>query len=511
MGKQPALNLGAWRTLDGAPGGPVLHLPPHHLTTHAVVVGMTGSGKSGLVTVLIEELLQTGVPTLIVDVKGDLPNLLLAFPDCEASHYLPWLQGLRSGDSAAERAAELARERQLALADWSIPPGEVRSFCDRTTMRVITPGSSAGEPLHVLSPLERRSSRWDTDPESARAALSAAVSLVLRLLGRDPDPAKSKEHVFLSVLAERRLLAGEQVDLARLMQDVTTPPITEVGALPIDSFLKKSDRANLAAGLNTLLASPTFASWRQGTTLDVGEWLTPRDGRTPAVIVSVAHLDDDERALVLGILLEETLSWVRGLSGSQELRALIVFDEVYGFLPPHPANPPTKRPLVALMKQARAFGVGVVVATQNPMDLDYRALSNAGFWCIGRLQTDADRARVVDGLTGALDVESRNGDGASDPDDAPPDLERIVQRLANRWFVVQNVHARSGPILVQPRHAFSWLRGPMTRHELRLAREYRKRLEGAEVADSSEPAASKVQSLAAEEPRSAPGVALVSR
>jgi len=483
--------LGAWRTLDGVPGGPVLHLPPHHLTTHAVVVGMTGSGKTGLVTVLVEELLQSGVPTLIVDVKGDLPNLLLSFPNCDASNYLPWLQGLRSEESAAEHAAELARERQLALADWSISAGDVRSFCERTSVRVITPGSSAGEPLHVLSPLERRSSRWDTDPESARAALSAAVSLVLRLLGRDPDPAKSKEHVFLSVLAERRLMAGEQVDLAKLMQDVATPPISEVGALPIDSFLKKSDRANLAAGLNTLLASPTFASWRQGTTLDVGEWLTPREGRTPAVIVSVAHLDDDERALVLGVLLEEVLSWVRGLSGSQELRALIVFDEVYGFLPPHPANPPTKRPLVALMKQARAFGVGVVVATQNPMDLDYRALSNAGFWCIGRLQTDADRARVVDGLMGALDVER----GDADPDDGAPDLERIVQRLASRWFVVQNVHARSGPILMQPRQAFSWLRGPMTRQELRLAREYRGRLEGGERAESM------VQSSLAEDSR----------
>ncbi len=291
--------------------------------------------------------------------------------------------------------------------------------------------------------------------------------------------------MFLSVLAERRLAAGEQADLGTLMQDVTTPPISKVGALPVDSFLKKSDRANLAAGLNTLLASPTFASWRQGTTLDVGEWLTPQHGRTPAVIVSVAHLDDDERALVLGILLEEVLSWVRGLSGSQELRALVVFDEVYGFLPPHPANPPTKRPLVSLMKQARAFGVGVVVATQNPMDLDYRALSNAGFWCIGRLQTDADRERVIDGLRSAVDFDA--GNGASSDAEAP-DLERIVQRLANRWFVVQNAHARSGPILVQPRHALSWLRGPMTRHELRLALAYRKRLECGEASGQPEPA-----------------------
>jgi len=211
-----------------------------------------------------------------------------------------------------------------------------------------------------------------------------------------------------------------------------------------------------------LLASPTFASWRQGTTLDVGAWMAPcADGRTPAVIVSVAHLDDEERALVLGVLLEEVLSWVRSLPGSQRLRALIVFDEVYGFLPPHPQNPPTKRPLVALMKQARAFGVGVVVATQNPMDLDYRALGNAGLWFLGRLQTDADRARVLDGLAGA-------GPG-SDGDRTPPELAHTLQRLAPRWFVMRDAHSGQGSVLLQPRWAMSFLRGPMTRSEIQRA------------------------------------------
>ena len=264
----------------------------------------------------------------------------------------------------------------------------------------------------------------------------------------------------MSLLAERRLLAGGDADLASLMQDLLVPPIDRVGALSLNSFFRKSERRTLAAALNTLLASPTFASWRTGATLDVNGWLAPVGTRTPSVIVSVAHLDDDERALVLGVLLEEILSWVRSLSGTDRLRALIVFDEVYGFLPPHPANPPTKRPLVALMKQARAFGVGVVVATQNPMDLDYRALSNAGLWCVGRLQTDADRARVLDGLAASL----------NDNQEDRAELARTVQRLANRWFVVRNAHASSGPLLLQPRYAISWLRGPMTRAEVQRAR-----------------------------------------
>jgi hypothetical protein len=456
------LNLGAWRHLNGAEGGRDLHLPAEHLVTHGVVVGMTGSGKTGLVTVMIEEAARAQVPTIVIDVKGDLPNLLLAFPDFAPASLEPWVELERDGltpEQLAARAAELSEKRRAALGEWGIGEPELATYTSGVSVRVLTPGATAGEPLHMLSSLERRSPRWDVDPEAARDALTAAVSLVLRLLGRESDPAKSREHVLLSVLAERRLAAGQTAELGALMADVLEPPIERIGALSVNAFMKKSERRTLAAALNSLLASPTFASWRQGATLDIGEWLTPKNGKTPIVIVSVAHLDDAERALVLGVLLEEVLSWVRTLPGSQRLRALLVFDEVYGFLPPHPANPPTKRPLVALMKQARAFGVGVVVATQNPMDLDYRALSNAGLWCLGRLQTDADRTRVLDGLAAARGI-----------DGMAQELESTLRRLAPRWFVVRNAHVTSPPILMQPRYAISLLRGPMTRLEIRAAR-----------------------------------------
>ncbi|WP_169928644.1 ATP-binding protein [Labilithrix luteola] len=437
-------------------------MPAHHLVTHGVVVGMTGSGKTGLVTVMVEEALRAGVPVLAVDVKGDLPNLLLAFDSFAAEPLLPWAGAMmlpNDSRSEAEIAAALADERRTSLQAWGIDEPALAAFRAGTEVRIITPGSSAGESLHVLSSLERRSPRWDTDPEAARASLSAAVSLVLRLVGRDPDPARSKEHVLLSVLAERRLRGGEAADLGVLLHDLVEPPIEVVGALPLDSFLPKTDRRSLAAALNTLLASPTFASWRTGATLDVASWLTPQGGKTPAVVVSVAHLDDEERALVLGVLLEEVLSWTRSLPGRQRLRALVVFDEIYGFLPPHPQNPPTKRPLVSLMKQARAFGVGVVVATQNPMDLDYRALGNAGMWCVGRLQTDADRERVVEGLASG---EARERDSAKA-------IGASVKRLSPRWFVMRDAHAQGGPFLLQPRGSMSLLRGPMTRRELEMA------------------------------------------
>jgi hypothetical protein len=489
MSKHPALKLGSWRDLDGSGGGNCLQLPAQHLVTHGVIVGMTGSGKTGLVTVIIEEALSAGVPTLVIDVKGDLPNLLLAFPNFDPASFRPWVEadpeppilpGVASVTDAgsnpdadlvlgaADKAAARAASQQAALSESEIGERELQRYCAGTTMRVITPGASAGESLHVLSALERRSARWDSDPESARNALSAAISLVLRLLGRDSDPAKSREHVLLSVLAEQRMVAGDNAEINKLIQDLDHPPLTHIGALPINAYLKARERAALSAALNNLLASPVLCGWRKGASLDVGEWLTARNGRTPAVIVSVAHLDEEERALVLGVLLEEILCWVRTLPGSERLKALVVFDEVYGYLPPHPANPPTKRPLVSLMKQSRAFGVGVLVATQNPMDLDYRALSNAGLWCVGRLQTDADRARVLDGIAGSRQNQ----------DLSAAELGRCVQRLAPRWFIVNNAHVpNAAPVLLHPRQCISLLRGPMTRNELLRARAWRTRLE----------------------------------
>lgn len=452
----PTLHLGSWRNFDD-PDCSNLDLPAHHLVTHGVIVGMTGSGKTGLVTVMVEEALRAKVPVLIVDVKGDLPNLLLSFPRFDKNDLVPWLDPSSPEDLPVETVAEsLNEDRRTDLESWSIGAPDLQKFCESTDIRVITPGSSAGEMLHMLSSLERPSDRWKTDVESARDSLGAAISLLLRLLERDPNPAKSKEHVLLSVLAERRLLQGQPADIGSLLDDLSDPPIEEIGALELNEFISKSERKSLSAALNSLLASPTFANWRQGSTLNVAEWLSPKDGKTPCVILSVAHLDDEERALVLGVVLEEVLSWVRTLSGSSRLQALVLFDEIYGFMPPHPANPPTKRPLVALMKQARAFGVGVVVATQNPMDLDYRALGNAGLWCIGRLQTEADCERVLDGL-------------ASDEQLDSAELGKTIKRLAPRWFVMRDLHAKVGTVLMKARTTMSLLRGPMTRNEIKKA------------------------------------------
>ena len=460
----PTLHLGARHSLDGRHDLGGFHLPAHSLVTHAVVVGMTGSGKTGLVTVLIEEALRAQIPALVIDVKGDLPNLALAFPSFDSEALAPWVEaapGDPDGIADPPEVEAAAKMRREGLESWKITEDDLRAYAETLHLRIVTPGSDAGEPLHLLSALERRSDRWDSDLPAARANLSAAVSLVLRLTGRDGDPGRSREHALISVLAEARMRRGASAPLEALLPEILEPPLDSIGALPVEAFVPTRARAELAADLNTLIASPSLSAWRRGQDLDVASWMapvvTPSGTRTPVTIVSVAHLDDDERVLALGVLLEEVLTWVRSLPGSSRLRALLVFDEIYGFLPPHPASPPTKKPLVSLMKQARAYGVGCVLATQNPMDLDYRALSNAGTWILGRLTTDADRARVVEGL-------------GEDKRKSP--LDAVLKKLRPRWFVVRDARG-DAPTLLNPRWAMSYLRGPMTSVEIKRARESR--------------------------------------
>ncbi len=312
--------LGGSRPLDGSGASEAYALHPSDLSTHGAVVGMTGSGKTGLVMVIVEEALRSGVPVVMIDVKGDLPNLLLSFPEMSAACFAPWVDAraaARARSTTEELAEGLAHKWRAWLADWQLGPEHVAELRERMSVRLLTPGTEAGEPLHVLSALEHASPLWATDREAAREALSAAISLLLRLIGRDPDPTKSRDHVVLSVFAEARLSRGEGAGVEALLGDVRDPPLETIGAMPMSEFLPKRERTALATALNTLLASPTFEAWRRGAPLDVDAWLAPRaDGRTQATIVSVAHLDDDERRLVLGVVLEQFLAWVRTQAGT---------------------------------------------------------------------------------------------------------------------------------------------------------------------------------------------------
>ncbi|MEL6739502.1 MAG: DUF87 domain-containing protein [Planctomycetota bacterium] len=437
------------------------------LTTHAVCVGMTGSGKTGLCVGLLEEAAIDGVPALVIDPKGDIANMLLTFPGLKPADFRPWIDeqaAARKGATPDEYAASRADLWRKGLADWGQSGERIQRLRDAADLAIYTPGSSAGLPLRVLRSFESPPPAVLHDADALRERISSTVAGVLGLLGVDADPVTSREHMLLSMILDHAWRAGRDLDFASLIAEVQTPPFDKVGVLELDSVLPPKARFDLAMRLNTLIASPTFNAWTQGDPMDINALLSTPQGKPRVSILSIAHLSESERMFFVTVLLNEFVSWVRSQSGTSSLRALLYMDEVFGYFPPV-AEPPSKRPMLTLMKQARAYGVGVVLATQNPVDLDYKGLSNAGTWFLGRLQTERDLARVLDGLEGASASASARFDRAR--------IETLLAGLKSRVFLMHNVHD-DGPTLFHTRWVMSYLRGPMTRDHIRTLMDPRK-------------------------------------
>ncbi len=450
------LFLGREAPVSGETLGARIDLNPTDLLTHGLIVGMTGSGKTGLAIVLIEELLRQGVPVIAIDPKGDLGNLLLLFDDLSPASFEPWIDrdaARREGKTPAAAAAEAAALRAKGLLDWGLSAADIKDLKARRDAIIYTPGSSAGVPLNVLQSLEAPSVKFDTAPEDLRDEIAGIVSGLLGLLRIPADPLQSQEYILLANIIENAWKSGKGLTLETLIAAVADPPFEKIGALPLDSVYPRLQRQALMMALNNLLASPQFESWRVGQPLDIENMLHAADGRPRLSVVYTAHLSDEERFFVTALILDKVKTWMRGLSGTTSLRALVYMDEIYGYFPPHPANPPTKRPLLTLLKQARSQGVGIVLATQNPVDLDYKGLGNIGTWMVGRLQTDNDRERLRDGLIGA-------GVNAAA-------LETLLRATRKRVFLLHDVH-RVKPCLLASRFAMSYLRGPLTREEISL-------------------------------------------
>ncbi|MBP6201330.1 MAG: ATP-binding protein, partial [Nitrospira sp.] len=373
------------------------------LVTHAVCVGMTGSGKTGLCVGLLEEAAIDGIPAIVIDPKGDLANLLLTFPQLRGEDFAPWINeddARKKGLSAADFAAQQATLWQKGLGDWGQSGERIKKLRDAADFAVYTPGSNAGLPVSILKSFAAPSAELLDDAELLRERIGTTVTSLLGLIGVEADPIKSREHILLSSILDSAWRAGRDLDLPALIHQIQTPPMTKVGVLDVESFFPSKERFTLAMQLNNLLAAPGFAAWMEGEALDVGRMLYGPSGKPRIAIFSIAHLNDAERMFFVSLLLNQTLGWVRGQSGTTSLRAILYMDEIFGYFPPV-ANPPSKAPLLTLLKQARAFGLGVVLATQNPVDLDYKGLANTGTWFIGRLQTERDKARVMEGLEGA--------------------------------------------------------------------------------------------------------------
>ncbi len=436
------------------------------LTTHAVCVGMTGSGKTGLCVDLLEEAALDGVPAIIIDPKGDMPNLSLTFPELRPADFEPWVNvddARRKGMSVPDYARHIAGTWKEGLAGWGQGPERIRQLRESAEVSIFTPGSSAGLPVSILASFKAPEVDWERDAEAARDQIRGTVSALLGLAGVEADPLRSREHILLSTIFEHYWRIGEDLDLARLITSIQTPPVRRLGVFDVDTFFPEKDRFGLAMALNNILAAPGFETWLRGEPLDVGALLQTGDGKPRHSIFYIAHLNDAERMFFTTLLLEQVVSWVRRQPGTTSLRALLYFDEIFGFLPPV-ANPPSKRPLLTLLKQARAYGLGVMLTTQNPVDLDYKALGNTGTWFIGKLQTERDKARVLEGL------KSATPDGGAALERGG--FDQVISGLGSRVFLLHNVH-EDQPLIFQTRWAMSYLRGPLTGEQIRRLRDDR--------------------------------------
>jgi len=430
------------------------------LVTHAVIAGMTGSGKTGLGIGMIEEAAIDGVPVIAIDPKGDLGNLLLTFPRLAAADFAQWVdvdEARRAGQPAEAFAAAEAAKWAKGLADSGQDGARIERLRQAAEFALYTPGSTSGRPLSIVKSFAAPDPEIMNDAELLGDRVATAATSVLTLAGVDAQPLRSREHTLISQLFTASWRGGRDLDLATLITQIQTPPIARVGVVDLESFFPSRERFALAMQLNQLLAAPGFHAWLEGEALDIDRLLYTESGRPRVSIISIAHLDDQERMFFVSLLLNEIVGWMRSQRGTSSLRAVLYFDEIFGFLPPV-ANPPSKAPLMTMLKQARAFGLGLVVATQNPVDLDYKALSNAGTWMLGRLQTDRDKARVLDGLEGAAS-------GAGSPFDRGK-LDDLLSALGKRQFLLHNVHEKE-PVVFETRWTLSYLRGPLGRDEVK--------------------------------------------
>ncbi len=449
--------LGRELSPGGELGGALLY-DSRDLTTHAVCVGMTGSGKTGLCISLLEEAALDGVPAICIDPKGDLGNLLLTFPELRGEDFAPWIDeadARRKGMSAGEYAQNRAELWKKGLGEWGQDGERIRKLRESAEVTIYTPGSSAGRQITPLTSFKAPPPEMRGDDEAMRERVSASASGLLALLGEDTDPVKSRAHILISTILGEAWGRGQDLDLGELIRRVQSPPVERIGVMSVDAFMSEKDRGKLAMTINNLLASPSFAGWMQGEAMDVDRLLRTGEGKARISIMSIAHLSEAERQFFVTLLLGEVIAWMRRQPGTGSLRAILYMDEVFGYFPPT-ENPPTKRLLLTLMKQARAYGLGCVLATQNPVDLDYKGLSNAGTWLLGRLSTERDKRRVLDGLEGTA-----GGTGIS-----RREADKILSSLRPREFLMQNVH-EDGAVLMRTRWAMSYLRGPMTREEIR--------------------------------------------
>jgi len=433
-----------------------------NFTTHAAIIGMTGSGKTGLGIGLIEEAAIDNIPSIIIDPKGDMGNLCLSDANFSIDSFEKWVaeEANTQGIDAKELASQRAKLWKDGIYKWGQDSSRVEKFT-KVKKTIYTPGSLSGVPVNVISSLKVPSLEVLQDSDAYTSYLKTTTVSLMALLGMDVDAMDSKEYVFLAQIISDTWLQKKDLNIQELIAKIIEPPFEYIGVLPLDSFFPKKERFALATRFNTVIASPDFSLWLQGDSLDIQKLLYDTDGKAKISIFSISHLNDEQRMFFVTLLLNQYISWMRRQSGSTSLKALLYMDEIYGYFPPT-KNPPSKEPMMILLKQARAFGLGVVLSTQNPVDLDYKGLSNIGTWFIGRLQTKQDIQKVIDGLGGKV--------GSSFQKD---EIKQLLSNLNKRVFFLKSTHLEDVKLFTT-RWVMSYLKGPLSKKEISLLMDQQK-------------------------------------
>jgi hypothetical protein len=425
-----------------------------NFTTHAAIIGMTGSGKTGLGVGIIEEAAMDNIPSIVIDPKGDMGDLCLTDPSFSAALFEPWVkdEAVAKGVEPTSYAKEVAETWKKGLEEWGQTASRVEDFA-KVRKTIYTPGSSAGVSINIMASLEVPPEEIMDDSDTLASFLKSTVSSLLSLIGIEADPIDSKEYILLAQIISENWMEEKSVTIEELIGSIINPPFKKVGVLSLDAYYPQSERFRFATKFNAVIASPSFNSWLQGEDLDIQSLLYDEEGKAKIAIFSIAHLNDDERMFFVTLLLNKYIAWMRHQSGTSALKTILYMDEIFGFFPPS-KNPPSKEPMLLLLKQARAYGVGVILSTQNPVDLDYKGLSNIGTWFIGRLQTTQDINRVIDGLGGKV---------GSDFD--KKEIRQLLSNLAKRSFFLKSAHL-DDIRLFATRWVMSYLKGPLKKKEI---------------------------------------------